>query len=751
MPIALLAAGFFLVGAAPSHAAEVSTLGGFLTYAASAGEANAVTVSLSGDTYTVTDPGALITAVPPCSSSSPNSATCPAAGVDQIQVSTGDLSDSITITASTPSELDPGLGSDVVAGGLESDDINAASCTGSPCQGAEGSDSFTGGPGIDAVTYAHRVNQVTVTLDGLANDGESGEQDSVGLDIEDIVGGDGGDTLVGSSSANSLDGGSDFGGGGDVLDGAEGDDLLFGGLGGSDELIGGPGDDSLHGGLAGGRDTLSGGPGDDELRRAFGGILFPAVIDGGDDVDTVSYEEASEFTGVSVTLDGLANDGEPGVNDNVGLDVENIVGSWGNDTLAGSDVANVVDGGPGADSLSGGDGIDHLDGGDGDDSLDGGPGSDVLAGLEGDDAIDGGLGADVFNGGGGFDLADYSGRSDAVTVTLDDGAGDGAAGEGDDVRTDVEDVIGGSGGDVLVGSSASNLLAGGPGADRLSGGSEFDLLFGEDGPDILDGGPDDDLFDAGADDDRLETRDGTAESDISCGDGQDFAVADPKDFLLSDCEGFDKGPPLMVTGDATDIGETTARLHGFVTPNGHQTTVYVELGTTAEYGVRSPESSAGAGTDARHFVLALSNLSPGTTYHYRFVARSSQGTAIGADRAFTTLGVAQPPPSVAPSPAVAPPPPPSPVGPPPPPPAAGRVTPPRILRCVVPNLRGKPLAAAKALVRRRSCANGKVTRAYSRKVRKGRVISQRPRAGARLRRGAKINLLVSRGARARRR
>jgi beta-lactam-binding protein with PASTA domain len=43
------------------------------------------------------------------------------------------------------------------------------------------------------------------------------------------------------------------------------------------------------------------------------------------------------------------------------------------------------------------------------------------------------------------------------------------------------------------------------------------------------------------------------------------------------------------------------------------------------------------------------------------------------------------------------------------------------------------------------CRLGKVRRAYSRKVRKGRVISQKPRPGKRLADGAKVSVVVSRG------
>jgi uncharacterized repeat protein (TIGR01451 family) len=66
--------------------------------------------------------------------------------------------------------------------------------------------------------------------------------------------------------------------------------------------------------------------------------------------------------------------------------------------------------------------------------------------------------------------------------------------------------------------------------------------------------------------------------------------------------------------------------------------------------------------------------------------------------------------------------------------------------CSVPNVVGKPLAAAKTAIARGHCRMGKITRAYSKRVRKGRVVSQRPPAGTRLLPNAGVvKLVVSRG------
>ena len=92
-----------------------------------------------------------------------------------------------------------------------------------------------------------------------------------------------------------------------------------------------------------------------------------------------------------------------------------------------------------------------------------------------------------------------------------------------------------------------------------------------------------------------------------------------------------------------------------------------------------------------------------------------------------------------------PPPPPPPLAPPPaPPPAARR---PAETRCVVPNVRGKKLAAARRSLVAGRCALGRVTKRYSPRVRAGRIVSQSRAQRVRLPRGTRVNVVVSRGRR----
>jgi hypothetical protein len=68
-------------------------------------------------------------------------------------------------------------------------------------------------------------------------------------------------------------------------------------------------------------------------------------------------------------------------------------------------------------------------------------------------------------------------------------------------------------------------------------------------------------------------------------------------------------------------------------------------------------------------------------------------------------------------------------------------------RCLVPRLKGETLNAAKRSIRAAHCSVGKIEHARSRTVNKGYVISQKPKPGRRLKRGAKINMIVSLGTR----
>jgi hypothetical protein len=65
--------------------------------------------------------------------------------------------------------------------------------------------------------------------------------------------------------------------------------------------------------------------------------------------------------------------------------------------------------------------------------------------------------------------------------------------------------------------------------------------------------------------------------------------------------------------------------------------------------------------------------------------------------------------------------------------------------CVVPALKGKSLPAAKEALAAHDCGLGRIQRRPSSDVKRGRVISQNPLPGQKLRHGAKVALVVSKG------
>jgi hypothetical protein len=66
-------------------------------------------------------------------------------------------------------------------------------------------------------------------------------------------------------------------------------------------------------------------------------------------------------------------------------------------------------------------------------------------------------------------------------------------------------------------------------------------------------------------------------------------------------------------------------------------------------------------------------------------------------------------------------------------------------KCVVPNVKGKKLAAAEKAITGAHCAVGKLKKARSKHVKKGSVISQSPGAGTSLSAGSKVGLVISKG------
>jgi hypothetical protein len=260
--------------------------------------------------------------------------------------------------------------------------------------------------GAVAAGTCEQVDAQTVgcvgTFDGLVVRGNGGD-DKITMDLI-------------ADGVPPLPGGADGGAGNDTIkatpdfrDVPQPETYLAGGLG-NDSITGGNGADELHGGE--GNDTIQAFEGPDQVFGEGGNDSVSAGkeepeanaadrIDGGPGVDTIPLIDADYGRGfdddVTVTVDGVANDGEAGEGDNV-IAIEKFSVSADHATVAGSDAADdifvdantsTIDGRGGNDRLVAYDGHDRISGGDGNDFLEGGFGNDVL---------DGGAGVDQFNG-----------------------------------------------------------------------------------------------------------------------------------------------------------------------------------------------------------------------------------------------------------------------------------------------------------------------------------------------------------------
>ena len=235
------------------------------------------------------------------------------------------------------------------------------------------------------------------------------------------------------------------GSGNDTLESGLVSNLIDAG-GGNDSLVGGGGNDTLCGGH--GNDTIMGGAGEDTLIFAAGGGR------------TVKLNSAS------AQLTGEGRD--------LIAEIEHVIATNRNDAILGNGSAN---------RLEGRDGNDVLAGGGANDTLIGGYGNDTIAGGAGEDTL-------IF-------ANSTAGRVVNLAVT-----GAQATGEGKDMISGMEHVLGGRGNDFFTGNAFRNRLDGQGGNDVLTSGAGNDTILGGDGNDRLDGGAGIDLLVVG---DRVNT------------------------------------------------------------------------------------------------------------------------------------------------------------------------------------------------------------------------------------------------------
>ncbi len=422
------------------------------------------------------------------------------------------------IGAAIPSTIRGGAGNDTLIGGIADDTLD----------GGSGADDMSGGQfGNDTADYSARTANLVIGLGSIADDGEAGEHDNVRADIETVIGGSGNDSISGTGRSEKLIGnaGNDTlrgGFGDDTLDGGAGADLLDGGGGtgdaatndGSDTVINVENVTTTGGGadahLDSGKLIVTGTAGADNINILGDGSSVHVTINGAVDqsfslsgffvlqIDALGGNDNIHIEGFSIGDGSGYIDLSAGAGDDVVL-IKSVAfprlagyafvrGDAGNDRLMLQD----LDWQDGQLSISGGEGNDSLFGSDSRELLQGDGGNDSLNGGGGNDTLDGGSGGDTLKGGAGLDTLDYSARTGNLTIGPGTLADDGEAREHDNVATDVETILGGSGNDSIKGTGGDNLLIGNGGNDTLLGLDGNDTLEGDAGADRLDGAGGDD-------------------------------------------------------------------------------------------------------------------------------------------------------------------------------------------------------------------------------------------------------------------
>jgi hypothetical protein len=94
--------------------------------------------------------------------------------------------------------------------------------------------------------------------------------------------------------------------------------------------------------------------------------------------------------------------------------------------------------------------------------------------------------------------------------------------------------------------------------------------------------------------------------------------------------------PTATTLAAEGLNETKATLKGIVNPGGEATEYFFEYGTGTGYGQTTEKATVLASGGSQTVFATLTELTPGTEYHFRLVAKNGQGPAEGLDRGFKT-------------------------------------------------------------------------------------------------------------------
>ena len=336
--------------------------------------------------------------------------------------------------------LEGGAGDDTLQGGTGDDSLT----------GSLGSDKIYGGDtggdsGTDTVDFTNALETLTIDLDlaasgGLATDGSIegksvGSTGAQGQGIDELYGIE---NIIGSNFAN---------------------DTIYANSS-TNIITAQAGDDEIE--AREGADTIYAGSGDDTIiaTSASDGVDH---IDGDTGSDTLDYSNLGASNNISLNLSVAATDDFDGSGGNdswqvnvtsgdndIVKNVENVIGTSGDDIIIANAAENELQGGAGADTLSGNDGVDVIYG------YNKGQSETVTE----------------------YDTVSYSYlTSKAVTLDLQAGTASIDANDNDTLIS-IENAIGGASNDNITGSSDINSLEGGAGDDTFVSSASNDFIFG---------------------------------------------------------------------------------------------------------------------------------------------------------------------------------------------------------------------------------------------------------------------------------
>jgi Ca2+-binding RTX toxin-like protein len=269
---AVATTAFFASPAQAASAASAKVVGtNGVQFNAAAGQANALTITISGRTVTLADRVALKPGKG-CKKVTNTKVKCTTSKkTTKLNVSLGDKNDTLTNKTGVYLLANGGTGNDTMKGGSGADQLQGAAgndklygyAGNDALFGQDGNDYVYGGVGNDSIDAGNGNDRV---LGEAGNDSIVGQAGNDSLDAgignDEVAGGRGNDTIFGQAGNDIVAGEN----GADTINGGDGNDTIGGGAD-SDRIIGGNGNDVLFGdnGSGSGSDTINGGAGADRV------------------------------------------------------------------------------------------------------------------------------------------------------------------------------------------------------------------------------------------------------------------------------------------------------------------------------------------------------------------------------------------------------------------------------------------------------------------------------------------------------